>query len=60
MRWNNVFSIILDTCDPCEDDPCEYAASYIDAFQHLQTVVFTIGYGHISPTCSGGRVSRWL
>jgi len=33
-----------------------FNVSYIDAFQYLQTVAFTIGYGHISPLCSGGRI----
>jgi len=34
----------------------EHEASYIDALQYLQSVAFTIGYGHISSTCTGGRI----
>ena len=30
--------------------------SYFQSLGYLQTVAFTIGYGHISPTCHSGQV----
>ena len=30
--------------------------SYFQSLGYLQTVAFTIGYGHISPTCNSGQV----
>ena len=34
--------------------------SYFDSLDYLQTVVFTIGYGHIIPNCHTGKVSHNL
>ena len=34
--------------------------SYFDSLEYLQTVVFTIGYGHIIPNCHTGKVSQNL
>merc|ERR1711963_800016 len=38
----------------CEDDDND--VSYFQSLGYLQTVAFTIGYGHISPTCHTGKI----
>ena len=30
--------------------------TYFQSFGYLQTIAFTIGYGHITPICQGGKV----
>ena len=30
--------------------------TYFQSFGYLQTIAFTIGYGHITPICHGGKV----
>ena len=56
MHFYQVYLILI--LDSCEANG-EYGGSYVDALQYLQTVAFTIGYGHITPLCHGGRVSIW-
>ena len=41
--------------DNCESEHTN-TVTYIEAFGFLQTVAFTVGYGHISPACHGGKV----
>ena len=42
--------------DNCED--ADNNVTYFDSLAFLQTVAFTIGYGHITPTCHAGRVKN--
>jgi len=47
-----IYQAIHNTCEANEG----YGGSYFEALQYLQTVAFTIGYGHITPICHGGRI----
>ena len=36
---------------------CDYDdITYFQSFGYLMTIAFTIGYGHITPPCPGGKV----
>ena len=43
--------------DSCEDDG-GYQITYFESLDYLQTVAFTIGYGHITPVCSAAKVRK--
>ena len=47
--------IIVNNLDSC-DDGNDNTLTYFDSFGYLQTIIFTIGYGHITPTCNAGKV----
>ena len=45
------------SADSCIDSQKEnFTISYFGSLQYLQTVAFTIGYGHITPMCHLGKV----
>jgi len=50
-----LFELTTQFEDGCE---VEYnnSLTYFESLAYLETVVFTIGYGHISPVCTSGKV----
>ena len=63
MNWTvNLKPIRKIECHGFFSDGCHAESehdvdlSYFQSLGYLQTVAFTIGYGHISPTCHSGKV----
>ena len=49
------------SADSCIDSQKEnFTISYFGSLQYLQTVAFTIGYGHITPMCHLGKVGSLI
>jgi len=47
-----IYQAIHNACPAAEDN----TQDYFEAFAYLQTVAFTVGYGHISPMCHAGKI----
>ena len=54
---NSIPQIYLysDSCEAGQD----FTITFFESFGYLQTIAFTIGYGHITPVCHDGKVSSW-
>ena len=49
------------SADSCINSQKEnFTISYFGSLQYLQTVAFTIGYGHITPMCHFGKVGSLI
>ena len=51
---SEIFKRFLDSCDQQYNGNI----SYFDSLQYIESVVFIIGYGHITPTCAAGKVCK--